>query len=162
MIEPYEGHDHAPEMLYFLGQAYGNYNEKLDARRKVETAISALKQIGSIALRKKVEVLEEQLITSIKKEKDIPLVLEKKSQVAKHYKESIKRIDQEIEQYIKAKARKARKHHTEERVLQKQEMQKRIERAEHLIQSAKAKGMDKTVELLEVRIDRLKMHLDKL
>jgi hypothetical protein len=41
-------------------------------------------------------------------------------------------------------------------------MQKRIERAEHLIQSAKAKGMDKTVELLEVRIDRLKMHLDKL
>lgn len=162
MIEPYEEYPYNREMLYFLGQSFHKQLEKEDARKKIEAAIIALKKIGNVALRRKVQQLEEHLIEAIKKEKDIPVILEKKAQVSRHYKDSLARIENAIDKYVEAHNKKAKRQEVERKAILKNDLKHRIERAQAMIEKAQKKGMDKLAEHLQARITKLKMELETI
>ncbi|MBI4144425.1 hypothetical protein HY486_04210 [Candidatus Woesearchaeota archaeon] len=159
MIEPYDDNPYSGDLVYFLGQAYKGYAEREDARNKVEAAIAALKKIGSVALRTRVMRLEEQLLSQIKREKDVHVILQKRSEVKKHFEESVDRIDKEIDRYVQSRLKHKRMRDVEQKVIAVQELRKRLEHAEQLVAQMKVKGNGSAIAALEERINALKKEI---
>jgi len=161
-MEPFDEYPFAPEMTYFLGQSYGTYVEKCDAREKLEAAIAALKRVGSVALRSKVLQLEEQLLNQVKKEKDVHVLIKKREEIQHHYKESAERMDSALTRYIDIRRHHKRMKEREQTILAKQELLKRIDQAEEAIHDLQSKGQQQKVEELKARVDKLKMLLKEI